>query len=454
MDRTLSRKTARVNRRHARLRLAEWLSGLGLAALMAGLFLNVQGPRLPEPEPTLAARFLDLREEAPARTVQERTGQITAATSLEDVLQVLGAAPGDATDAIGALKARGLIGRARLAPGTEVSAFFQATAEPEETWPLASVSILTKDSLQLVASRHSDGSFTAAKLNAEVFIRPRFVSGTLTTTLAAAIRFQGGTPDQAAPFAGTLPPPGEGRLPQAGDRYELVFDAREDEHGRYLGMERLRYAGFSGLYGGDAWYRFTPADTGRDDFFRTNGFSRGAMLNRFPIGRVPINSRFGPRVHPISSQPHLHRGVDFAAPEGSEVVAAGDGEIAFMGWSDGYGQVVRIRHERGYETVYAHMKAFRPGVKAGQRVNRGDIIGYVGSTGSATGPHLHYEIRRNGMFLDPMMPSIPSGRDLTDEPVTMDAFRAAMFDVDSIRGKVGQAQFASGTGPALPSRGP
>jgi murein DD-endopeptidase MepM/ murein hydrolase activator NlpD len=132
-----------------------------------------------------------------------------------------------------------------------------------------------------------------------------------------------------------------------------------------------------------------------------------------------MRSGYGWRRHPILGYAKMHTGVDWAAPRGTPIYASGNGIVAIAGWESGYGKYVRIRHTNGYETAYAHMSAFARGIQPGTRVRQGQIIGYVGSTGLSTGPHLHYEIMVNNRFVDPMRIKLPRGRVL-DGPTLAD----------------------------------
>ncbi|HPE48461.1 MAG TPA: M23 family metallopeptidase [Hyphomonas sp.] len=453
MGRKHAGKPARVDRRLARTHAAEWVAATSVIAGMAALFLLVQPVPAP-PEPVLATALVDLRSEQPSRPMLERTGQVTHGADAIDVLEVLGASRDEAGAALDALHASGLIDHKRLPAGTLLTAFFDESGPPGHARPLISVSLRPDPVASVMAVRQPDGRFEATKLNARIFLRPRFASGTILSTLPAAIRLNGGSIEQANQFTATFPTQRPDRIAQPGDSYELAFEAREDERGNFLGMNKLLYAGFGGPAGTRRWYRFTPADTGVEDFYRSDGISYTSLLTRFPIGRVRINSGFGPRLHPVSGRPHLHKGVDFHAPAGSEVLAAGDGEIDAMAWGDGYGRFIRIRHDDGYETVYAHLSGYVAGLRQGQKVHRGEVIGYVGDTGTTTGPHLHYEIRREGRALDPMSLYIPPARNLTDTPDIMQAFRRQMTAIDALHGTTKSAQFTTGIAPTLISQQP
>lgn len=131
-----------------------------------------------------------------------------------------------------------------------------------------------------------------------------------------------------------------------------------------------------------------------------------------PINGARLSSSFGRRRHPISGYSRLHKGTDFAARSGTPIFAAGNGVVERASRYGGYGKYARIQHANGYETAYAHMSRYGPGIKKGKRVRQGDIIGYVGSTGASTGPHLHYEVLINGKHVNAMRLKLPTGRTL------------------------------------------
>ena len=129
-----------------------------------------------------------------------------------------------------------------------------------------------------------------------------------------------------------------------------------------------------------------------------------------PINGARLSSPFGMRKHPIDGYNKMHRGTDFAAPMGTPIMASGDGVVKKAGWCGGGGNCVKIKHNSTYQTVYAHMSKFARGIKQGVRVKQGQIIGYVGSTGKSTGPHLHYEVIENGKKINSQTLKLPSGK--------------------------------------------
>lgn len=150
-----------------------------------------------------------------------------------------------------------------------------------------------------------------------------------------------------------------------------------------------------------------PDEDGNDAYFELDGTSRAKAFLRSPVEFSRVSSGFGGRVHPIFKNWRAHTGVDFAAPKGTRVLAAADGHVAFAGWRNGYGNTVELRHGGGITTLYGHLSGFATGVRTGTRVRQGDPVAFVGATGWATGPHLHYEFKIAGVHQDPMKVALP-----------------------------------------------
>ena len=151
-------------------------------------------------------------------------------------------------------------------------------------------------------------------------------------------------------------------------------------------------------------------DDGYIDYFNREGKNVKKSILKTPLDGARLSSNFGMRKHPISGYNKMHKGVDFAAPTGTPIYAGGNGVIEFLGNNGGYGKYIRIRHNNDYKTAYAHLSKYKKGIAKGSRVNQGDIIGYVGSTGNSTGPHLHYEIIFKNKHVNPLKLKLPSGK--------------------------------------------
>jgi len=187
---------------------------------------------------------------------------------------------------------------------------------------------------------------------------------------------------------------------QSGDKFDVLFDQFIDYDGSVVSSGDILYASLTTGKRTLTLYRYEFSD-GRANYFNDKGRSNRKALLRTPIDGARISSGFGRRKHPILGYSKMHAGVDFAAPSGTPIRAAGDGVIRRAGWNGGYGRYVRIRHNSIYQTAYAHMRRIAKGIKAGVRVQQGQIIGYVGSSGRSTGPHLHYEILKQGRQVNP-----------------------------------------------------
>jgi murein DD-endopeptidase MepM/ murein hydrolase activator NlpD len=201
------------------------------------------------------------------------------------------------------------------------------------------------------------------------------------------------------------------RKVQPGDSFEVLY-AGEDEQPAADSRGDVLFAALT--VGGETkkFYRFQSPDDNLVDYYDENGKSAKKFLVRKPLIAGIMRSSFGIRRHPILGYTKMHTGVDWAAPTGTPIYAAGNGVIEKAGWESGYGKFILIRHNNGYETAYGHMSAYARGMDEGKRVRQGQVIGFVGSTGLSTGSHVHYEIRINGRFVDPMRIKLPRGREL------------------------------------------
>lgn len=156
-------------------------------------------------------------------------------------------------------------------------------------------------------------------------------------------------------------------------------------------------------------------DDGFIDYFNKDGKNVKKSILKTPLDGAKLSSNFGMRKHPISGFNKMHKGIDFAAPKGTPIYAGGNGIVEVAGVNGGYGKYIRIRHNNGYKTAYAHLNGFKKGISKGVRVSQGEIIGYVGSTGKSTGPHLHYEIIYQNKQINPLTLKLPSGKILTGD---------------------------------------
>ncbi|MGD9163053.1 MAG: M23 family metallopeptidase [Desulfobacteraceae bacterium] len=198
---------------------------------------------------------------------------------------------------------------------------------------------------------------------------------------------------------------------QRGDKFEAIYEKKVDKNGNYVRGGAILFSSLTVSGRTLTIYRYKTAD-GEVDLFNEKGQSVNKILMITPIDRARLSSGYGMRRHPIKGYSRMHKGLDFAAPTGIPIMAAGDGVIEYAGRKSGYGSYIRIRHANEYQTVYGHMSKFVSGIRKGVRIRQRQIIGYVGSTGLSTGPHLHYEVHHRGKNINPASLKTPPGRTL------------------------------------------
>jgi murein DD-endopeptidase MepM/ murein hydrolase activator NlpD len=220
---------------------------------------------------------------------------------------------------------------------------------------------------------------------------------------------------------------------RASDEFTLVFDRQVTENGRTVDTGDLLYAELKGV----AFYRYQPAGAREPQYFDASGKKIRSSMMRTPLVRgFRVSSSFGVRTHPISGFRRMHQGIDFAAPTGTPIVAPADGVVVEARRWGGYGNWLRIRHANGLESGYGHLSRYGSGIRPGQRVTQGQVVAYVGSTGASTGPHLHYEIWRNGQRINPSSIRVDVGTELTGADLA--GFRAEKARIDRIIAAGGQ----------------
>ena len=193
------------------------------------------------------------------------------------------------------------------------------------------------------------------------------------------------------------------------DSFQIIYEEFKNEKGNVVDTGDIIYANLNLQNTDLQLYKF-EYEKNKIDYFDENGKSVRKTLMKTPINGARLSSSFGKRKHPILGYNKLHTGTDFASPKGTPIMASGDGIISSAKWCGGGGNCIKIKHNSVYQTVYAHLSKFGRGIKRGVRVKQGQIIGYVGSTGMSTGPHLHYEVIENGRKINSQKLKLPSGR--------------------------------------------
>ena len=208
------------------------------------------------------------------------------------------------------------------------------------------------------------------------------------------------------------------------DNFRIMYEVFMDERGKVFETGNILFADLKLSGVNNSLYYFNKK--GSEGHYDKSGRSVEKALMKTPINGARLSSSFGMRKHPIDGFNKMHRGTDFAAPMGTPIMASGSGIVTRARWCGGGGNCVKIKHNSTYETIYAHMKSFARGIKEGKRVKQGQIIGYVGSTGKSTGPHLHYEVVVNGKKINSQKLKLPSGKILRGD-------ERKIFEVDKIK---------------------
>ena len=209
-----------------------------------------------------------------------------------------------------------------------------------------------------------------------------------------------------------------------GDWFEILYEKFKDDNNKVRDTGKIIYA--SMYVNGEEINLYNFKYNNDEEFYDIKGKSITKSLMKTPINGARLSSSFGMRKHPILGYNKMHRGTDFAAPSGTPIMASGSGTVTRARWCGGGGNCVKIKHNSTYETIYAHMKSFAKGIKEGRKVRQGQVIGYVGSTGLSTGPHLHYEVIVNGKKVNSQKLKLPSGKILKGE-------ERKQFELDRIK---------------------
>jgi murein DD-endopeptidase MepM/ murein hydrolase activator NlpD len=264
----------------------------------------------------------------------------------------------------------------------------------------------------LTVTPTEEGAYQASKKDKELTKESRRISGTIDGSLYLTAAEQG-VPDRVIVqliknFSYDVDFQREIR---AGDTLDVMFETKKTAKDGKLVEARVLYAKLNS--GGDTFEHFRYEDAhGRVGYYDKTGESIVNKLLRTPVNGARISSRFGRRHHPVLGYTKMHKGVDFAAPTGTPIYAAGDGRVEFAGRNGGYGNMVVLRHNGMYKTAYAHAHRIARGIRKGARVEQGQTIAYVGTTGRSTGPHLHYEIRKYGKKINPLSVKFAGGKKL------------------------------------------
>ena len=310
------------------------------------------------------------------------------------------------------------------------AAIARPAADSDGPAKLLGLSLRTGPATAITLSRTFDGALRLRELAEPVRDETTVAQGKMQGSLYQSAASAGASPTITAEVVKLFSHKLDfSRDIKPGDQFRMVFDRKVTESGKTVETGELLYAEIGAKGQTTRFYRF-DSKSGPAEFFDETGKNIRGFLLRFPIDGARITSRFGARRHPILGYTRMHQGIDFGAGSGTPILSAGAGVVSFSGRAGGYGNQVRVRHQGGWETSYSHMSRFAKGLKKGQRVAQGQLIGYVGTTGLSTGPHLHYEIALNGRKQNPIGAKIPQGNILSGAELA--AFKAQKARIDAI----------------------
>ena len=277
-----------------------------------------------------------------------------------------------------------------------------------------SIVIEGKPGERYILEKDENQQYTARAEKDELITEVNSASGSINGTLSSAMTAQNVPSKIVSEFINIFAFSVDFRRDvRKGDKFEIIYENHITPDGEVVRSGNILYAALQLRKDKIALYRFKDK-SGNVDYYNEKGLAMKKTLSRKPMSfqNARISSPFGKRRHPILRDIRIHWGVDYAAPAGTLVYAGGDGVIQVAKYNGGYGNYIKIRHNSEYSTAYGHMKAFAKGIRPGVRVKQGQVIGYVGSTGRSTGPHLHYEVIRNGRRVNPTTIKAAAGENL------------------------------------------
>lgn len=416
--------------------LFDWGMGAAAAVLMGtGLVVVGVSARPVEakaidttPDPRLVAASFTSADNISDLSSEMKRVSVLRNETLSSVLDRIGASREEANGAVYA--ASQFVDLRGMRPGDDVTAWLETGADGAAR--LMGVSLRPAADKQVLVSRGLDGTWTSHELKAKLSPGINYISGDVDQSIYQTATQLGATDQQIVDYADIFGYDIDfQREVQTGDHFGMLYETFEDERGQQVKTGRILMATMDGAALTKTFYRYTPSDDGQVDYFDGNGQSVKKFLMKTPINGARLSSSFGNRTHPVLGYTKLHKGTDFAAPTGTPIYAAGNGKLVKYGPNGTYGNFAKIEHANGYQTAYAHMSRFAKGVSNGSMVRQGQVIGYVGTTGRSTGPHLHYEVYINGTAVNAMSLKLPTGRTLTG--AQLEAFKIEKTRIEGLR---------------------
>lgn len=352
-----------------------------------------------------------LVEQREIKIVKVRRGD-----TISQILREVGAEKWQIKEIIDAMKQ--VLPKAQLHTGQELRfTLVPAPSDSGELEPIA-VSLYSGDTHKMTIARNEGGDYYSSKEPVDLTVEEASAGrvypqrATIYTSLYHAALGQDIPPDKILNILRIHSYDADfKRRVQHGDKFEVFFGLEEEGQDQDGTLGELLFTAFAVNGQSRRFYRFRTPD-GIVDYYDQTGSSAKKFLMRKPVRGARFTSSFGYRKHPVHGKRKMHGGVDWAAKRGTPILAAGNGVVEAAGRKGGYGNYIRLRHANGYKTAFAHLHGFAKNLRVGMKVRQGQIIGYVGSTGYSTGPHLHYEVLVNNRRVNPMKIEVPRGREL------------------------------------------
>ena len=302
----------------------------------------------------------------------------------------------------------------KIFPNREIKIITKKLSDNENS--LVFVKIPVTDTKFIEITKKNE-EFNFAEKSIKLFPESHYITGTINDSLYSAAVKAGIEPSVIVEFARIFGFEVDfQRDIRKNDTFEIYYEKMLDERKNIIETGNIFYVSLN--VNGKKLILYNFNDGSGNEFYESNGKSIIRALMKTPINGARLSSSFGLRKHPILGYNLVHQGTDFAAKTGTPVMASGNGVVEFAGTNGAYGKYIRIRHNSTYKTAYAHLNGYAKGVRKGQRVSQGQIIGYVGSTGRSTGPHLHYEVLVNGKRVNSQKLKLPSGKNLSKDKMS------------------------------------
>ncbi len=383
----------------------------------------------------------------------QRTISVRRGDTLFGVLVDAGVGQNEAQDAVGALS--DVFSPRALRVGQEITLSLNnpgASDGNDDAPTLVGLSFEPSVTQDVTLKRSESGDFVAKSVDKPLQQKLSRVSGTIDSSLFEAAREAGLPVAVVGDVIKTLSYNVDfQRDIHSGDSFEVLYERYENGEGAFAKAGKMLYAAIT--LGGKKIPLYYFEHDGDGEFFTALGESVRKSLLRTPIDGAKITSGFGMRMHPLLGYTRMHKGVDFGAPTGTPIFAAGNGVVVEIGQKNGYGNYVRIKHNGTYSTAYAHCSRFAVGLHKGDRVKQGEVIAYVGATGQATGPHLHYEVLINNEQVNPATVKMADADKLTGKDLA--AFKAQVNKIEAELNKQRRNTFIAETpGRSIDCTGP